>query len=261
MAFAHRSRVAAFAAAFALVSSAAQADSMPELVHYRFEGTGTAVPNLASAPPVGTTTATIMGAITQTGTDLNTGGDGFSLLGSGNGSNTDYLNTGWATSLSGFVDDLVRLVQHRALGDPLLRLRGPYDRRGGRPLPLFHQRRGACEQLDIARPEHGGRDGRGRGRGSHAPDHVRLRQRAERNPRLSRRRAGHHGGAADGRADHQRCRSVQGDGLPEPARCACRRTGRRLPRLQPCTHASRSGRHRCAPLHRSPRQRGIDRGR
>jgi hypothetical protein len=85
----------------AFFASAAYADSVPELLHYRFDETGTTVTNEASAPPAGTATATIMGAITQTGTDLNFGGGGFSLLGSGNGSSTDYLNTGYAPDLTG----------------------------------------------------------------------------------------------------------------------------------------------------------------
>ncbi|MFZ1371944.1 MAG: choice-of-anchor Q domain-containing protein, partial [Ferruginibacter sp.] len=37
----------------------------PELFYYDFDGTGTSVPNLASAPPAGTATATIVGGQTQ----------------------------------------------------------------------------------------------------------------------------------------------------------------------------------------------------
>src|SRR3954471_14855902 len=69
----------------------------PEILHYRFDGTGTSVPNMASAPPAGTTTATIMGGLSQG----STGQCGGALIGSGISSNTDYLNTGYATSLSG----------------------------------------------------------------------------------------------------------------------------------------------------------------
>ena len=54
------------------------------------------VPNLASAP-VGASSATIMGSITQGGMGEFGGG----LIGSGNSSSTDFLNTGWATNLSG----------------------------------------------------------------------------------------------------------------------------------------------------------------
>jgi len=94
-------RLAAFLAFFCCGASSALADSVPELLHYKFEGTGTSVPNLASSPPTGTATATLMGALTQTGSDLNTGGGGFSLLGTGSSSSSDYLNTGWAPDLGG----------------------------------------------------------------------------------------------------------------------------------------------------------------
>ncbi len=67
----------------------------PELLYYRFDGVGTTVPNLALTPPVGTATATIMGSVTQGGTGLYGG----ALIGSGNASSTDYLNTGWAPNL------------------------------------------------------------------------------------------------------------------------------------------------------------------
>ncbi len=95
----HALLVAALTALFALSANRALADSVPEVLHYKFSGTGTSVPNLASSPPVGAETATIMGGLTQTGTDLNFGGGGNSLLGSGNASTTDYLNTGWAPNL------------------------------------------------------------------------------------------------------------------------------------------------------------------
>lgn len=77
----------------------AEADSVPDVLHYQFSGTGTSVPNLASSPPAGAGIATIMGALTQTGEDLNTLGGGYSLRGSGQPSDTDYLDTGWATDL------------------------------------------------------------------------------------------------------------------------------------------------------------------
>lgn len=97
--FIHTFLTAVLASQFAFTASRAQADSVPEILHYKFSGTGTNVPNLASAPPSGTTTATINGGLTQTGTDLNFGGGGFSLVGSGVSSTTDYLNTGWAPNL------------------------------------------------------------------------------------------------------------------------------------------------------------------
>jgi hypothetical protein len=71
--------------------------STPEVLYYRFDGSGTSVPNLASAPPAGTLTATIMGGVTQ-----GSGGQcGGALIGSGVSSSTDYLNTGYAPSLTG----------------------------------------------------------------------------------------------------------------------------------------------------------------
>ena len=69
----------------------------PELLYYKFDGSGTSVPNLASAPPLGTANATIMGGLTQGAASQCDG----SLIGSGVASSTDYLNTGWATNLSG----------------------------------------------------------------------------------------------------------------------------------------------------------------
>lgn len=67
----------------------------PELLYYKFDGSGTNVPNYASSPPVGTTNATLMGGVTQ-------GGDGIcdgTSIGTGVASSTDYVNTGWATNL------------------------------------------------------------------------------------------------------------------------------------------------------------------
>ncbi|MCW3084052.1 MAG: hypothetical protein JWP12_1418 [Bacteroidetes bacterium] len=69
----------------------------PEILHYRFDSTGTTVRNLASAPPAGASTANIMGGITQGAA----GQCGGALIGSGNSSSTDYLNTGFTTNLSG----------------------------------------------------------------------------------------------------------------------------------------------------------------
>jgi cysteine-rich repeat protein len=68
--------------------------TVPELLYYAFDGSGTSVPNLASAPPAGTTTATLQGGLTQGGTEGVCGGG--SVIGTGNASSTDYVNTGWA---------------------------------------------------------------------------------------------------------------------------------------------------------------------
>jgi|GEM_PF-900126 len=67
----------------------------PEVLYYDFNGSGTTVPNLASAPPPGTTNATILGAVTQGSPGICQG----ALIGSGVSSTTDYLNTGWAPNL------------------------------------------------------------------------------------------------------------------------------------------------------------------
>jgi hypothetical protein len=69
----------------------------PELLYYKFDGTGTSVPNLALTPPVGTTTATLMGGLTQGPTGQCQG----AVIGTGVASSTDYVNTGWATNLTG----------------------------------------------------------------------------------------------------------------------------------------------------------------
>ncbi len=77
---------------FALSSTMNAQVLTPEVLYYDFNGIGTTVPNLASAPPIGTATANIMGGITQGGSGICNG----TLIGSGISSTTDYLNTGWA---------------------------------------------------------------------------------------------------------------------------------------------------------------------
>jgi len=71
--------------------------TVPEILYYKFDGTGTSVPNLASSPPAGTATATIVGGLTQSGT--NNGLCGGALVGVGGSSSTNYVNTGWNTAL------------------------------------------------------------------------------------------------------------------------------------------------------------------
>lgn len=83
------------------LASAAHADSVPELFHYRFDDNSLTVPNLASSPPPGTATAALMGGHTLDGPDLNFAGTGHSIAGSGQSASTDYLNTNWATELLG----------------------------------------------------------------------------------------------------------------------------------------------------------------
>lgn len=76
---------------------ALQAQNIPDLLYYKFDGTGTSVPNLATNPPAGTANAALMGGSTQGPAGNLCGG---SLIGTGNSSNGDYLNTNWATILA-----------------------------------------------------------------------------------------------------------------------------------------------------------------
>lgn len=66
-------------------------------LYYAFDGTGTSVPNLATVAPAGAANATIVGTQTQG----SSGKCGTGLVGSGGLSTANYVNTGWATSLSG----------------------------------------------------------------------------------------------------------------------------------------------------------------
>lgn len=78
-------------------NSSAQTIPVPELLFYRFNETGTSVTNEALTPPTNTNPATILGSLTQG----STGQCGGAIIGSGNSSSTDYVNTNWATDLTG----------------------------------------------------------------------------------------------------------------------------------------------------------------
>ncbi|MFZ1559191.1 MAG: hypothetical protein WAT37_04655, partial [Saprospiraceae bacterium] len=69
----------------------------PELLYYRFNGSGTSVPNEASTPPAGTETATINGDQTQ-GSEGQCGG---ALIGTGSSSTFNFVNSGWIPNLGG----------------------------------------------------------------------------------------------------------------------------------------------------------------
>ena len=84
-------------ALFAFIYIGQTAAQVPEILYYKFDQSGTTVTNLASSPPMGTETATIEGSLTQGGMGQCDG----ALIGSGNSSNTDYVNTGWAPNLTG----------------------------------------------------------------------------------------------------------------------------------------------------------------
>lgn len=70
---------------------------IPELLYYRFNESGTIVPNYASNPPSGTDTAYVIGGLTQGPS----GQCGNALIGNGQTSNSHYVNTGWQTNLTG----------------------------------------------------------------------------------------------------------------------------------------------------------------
>lgn len=71
---------------------------VPEILHYKFDESGTTVTNHASAPPAGTETGTIMGSMAQGGSFSPIAGE---LTGTGVAASTDYVNTNWQTSLPG----------------------------------------------------------------------------------------------------------------------------------------------------------------
>jgi hypothetical protein len=70
----------------------------PELLYYKFEGTATNIPNLATNPPTGTQTAEIVGNLTLGSSTLCLANG---LVGSGSTAVGNYLNTKWNLSLSG----------------------------------------------------------------------------------------------------------------------------------------------------------------
>lgn len=80
-----------------LFSSTVQSQNTPELIYYKFDGTGTEVVNHASSP-VGSNPATIASVdITQGGTGQFVG----ALQNTTAASSSDYLNSNWATNLPG----------------------------------------------------------------------------------------------------------------------------------------------------------------
>jgi hypothetical protein len=69
---------------------------VPEVLYYRFDGSGTIVPNLALNPPPNIDTAVIVGTGHSQGS---TGQCGGALVGTGAVSSTNYVNTNWAPNL------------------------------------------------------------------------------------------------------------------------------------------------------------------
>lgn len=70
---------------------------IPEILYYRFNGSGTIVLNEASSVTAATDTAFIVGGLTQGPS----GQCGNALIGNGLSSTSNYVNTGWATNLDG----------------------------------------------------------------------------------------------------------------------------------------------------------------
>lgn len=70
----------------------------PELLYYKFEGTSTNIPNLATSPPAGTLFGEIAGNLTL-GSNTTCLGNG--LIGSGSTGTSNYFNTKWNLALSG----------------------------------------------------------------------------------------------------------------------------------------------------------------
>jgi len=75
--------------------STVHAQSIPEILYYRFDRTDNIAINEASGTTAQTDTAYLMGALSQD----SIGQCGNALVGSGISSSTDYVNTGWAPDL------------------------------------------------------------------------------------------------------------------------------------------------------------------
>jgi hypothetical protein len=71
--------------------------AVPDILYYKFDGAGTTVPNLASNPPAGATSATINGGLTQGGAGICNG----TLIGVSNPGSSDFMNTNWIPNLNG----------------------------------------------------------------------------------------------------------------------------------------------------------------
>lgn len=88
-------KVLLFAVLLASISLQAIGQGVPELLYYKFDGTGTSVPNMASSPPTGAATGTIVGTLTQGSTGL----CGGALIGVGGSGASNHVSTGWNTAL------------------------------------------------------------------------------------------------------------------------------------------------------------------
>ncbi len=70
--------------------------AVPEILYYKFDGTGTVVPNYASITTPANDTANIQGTGMTQG---NTGQCGGALVGTGTSGGTDFVNTNWTPNL------------------------------------------------------------------------------------------------------------------------------------------------------------------
>jgi hypothetical protein len=68
-----------------------------ELFYFKFDGTGPQIPNLAQAPPVGTDTDDLICSITLGGSLI----CNEALVGTGESSGADYVDTPWTPNLNG----------------------------------------------------------------------------------------------------------------------------------------------------------------
>ncbi len=78
-----------------LIHHSADAQPIPEILHYKFNETGTTVTNYASNPPTGAGTATLIGGLTQG----STGQCGGAVIGTEVPSNLDYVSSNWAPNI------------------------------------------------------------------------------------------------------------------------------------------------------------------
>lgn len=83
---------------FTFLNIKLNAQGTPEILYYKFNDTGKTVKNLAKYPPSGTSTASLYGALKQ-GSKGECGSP--ALVGSGNASSTDYVDTKWIPKLTG----------------------------------------------------------------------------------------------------------------------------------------------------------------
>lgn len=93
-----RAALATLLLGHALAATAAP-PPVPDIMHYKFDGTGATVTNYATGTSPAPATATLAGGLTQGATIPGTVIQ--AVTGTGVSATTDFVNTGWATNLSG----------------------------------------------------------------------------------------------------------------------------------------------------------------